>query len=88
MYIQTLTVAAAIGLSGLALSVNNGDPGEPKPGANITAPAPPASPQVLARGREMFLVSCAPCHGAMEPVMDRSLLISSQSRAILPVVSI
>ncbi len=64
MYIQTLTVAAAIGLSGLALSVNSGDPVVPAPGASITAPAPPASREILARGREMFLVACAPCHGA------------------------
>ena len=64
MYIQTLTVVAAIGLSGLAISVNNGDPADLKPGASITAPAPPPSPEVFARGREMFLVSCAPCHGS------------------------
>src|ERR1035437_6209132 len=69
MYIQTLTVAAAIGVSGLVLiandaSVSNGDPSAPPVGASILAPGPAPSQEVLAQGRKMFLVACAPCHGA------------------------
>src|ERR1035437_2682698 len=69
MYIQTLTVAAAIGLSGLALiandaSVSNGDPSAPPVGASILAPGPAPSQEVLAQGMTMFHVSCASCHGA------------------------
>jgi len=75
MYIQTLTVAAAIGLSGLAISAHNtltkGSPSSnfdvasyTDPGAKILSPEQPASQLILDRGRKMFLVSCAPCHGA------------------------
>lgn len=68
MYIQTFTVAAAIGLSGLAFSVqtrtsHDGTPAETQPGSEIYAPTSPAPADVLARGKEMFYVSCAPCHG-------------------------
>src|ERR1035437_10406278 len=68
MTIQTLTVAAAIGLSGLAFSIQNRTSGNgndaPQPGSQIFAPTEPAPPQVLARGKEMYHVSCTPCHGA------------------------
>ncbi|MDP4198636.1 MAG: c-type cytochrome [Bacteroidota bacterium] len=64
MYIQTLTVAAAIGLSSLAVSVRTVTPSEPAPGSRVSAPEPPASHEVLARGKKMFLISCSPCHGA------------------------
>ncbi|HET6401290.1 MAG TPA: c-type cytochrome [Candidatus Kapabacteria bacterium] len=69
MTIQTLTIAAAIGLSGLAFSVQNGTPDNgippaPQPGSEIFAPETPAPPQVLARGKEMYHISCVPCHGA------------------------
>ncbi len=87
MYIQTLTVAAAIGLSGLAWiahdplsahdpilnassimvadrSATGNGSSYTDPGAKIIAPEQPASREILARGRKMFLVSCAPCHGA------------------------
>ena len=65
MYLQTLTVAAAIGLSGLALSLqtkDNGTPVDAMP-TQILAPEGAASSRVLARGSEMYNISCSPCHG-------------------------
>ena len=64
MLIQTITVAAAIGIAGFALpsTFNNGSP---ESGANpMTLATAPVSHETLERGREMFLVSCAPCHGS------------------------
>ncbi len=65
MFLQTLTVAAAIGLSGLALSVQTQDNGTQSNSTptQILAPEGPAPADVLARGKEMYGISCAPCHG-------------------------
>ncbi len=65
MFIQTFTVAAALGIAGLT-ATHLGDPtrvGGPKDDP-MTLTTAPVSQQTLERGKEMFNVSCVPCHGA------------------------
>ncbi len=62
MYIQTFTVAVAIGIAGLAATFGDSIPqsgSEP-----MTLATAPASHATLARGKLMFNISCSPCHGA------------------------
>ena len=62
MYIQTFTIAAAIGIAGLTVTLGTGGP---EVGLDpMTLATVPASHKTLIRGQLMFNVSCSPCHGA------------------------
>ena len=62
MYLQSLTVAAAVGLVGMALSFGTGNPSDGTDG--MMQATAPVSREILARGQRMFNISCSPCHGA------------------------
>ncbi len=62
MYLQTLTIAAAISIAGLTVKFSGGDPSTtPDP---MTTATPVPSTETLEHGKAMFNISCAPCHGA------------------------
>ncbi len=62
MYLQSLTVVAALGLVGFTIASSNGaatlgtDP--------VAMTSAPTSNATLERGKLMFNISCSPCHGA------------------------
>ena len=65
MFIQTFTLVAALGIAGLSASYleHRTMSGDPQSDPMVLASAP-ISQETLERGREMFNISCVPCHGA------------------------
>ncbi|SRR5581483_183035 len=63
MTLQALTLTAAIGIAGLSVPRLGNSIPTSGPADAVTLQTPPATAETLERGKRMFTVACAPCHG-------------------------